>query len=78
MKGASVWLMTLYYGSVEENEENFGFCYDLNTGKKLSTIASRGRAANELTELEDFQIIGDSVQLYAYPNMIKLSARETL
>ena len=57
--------------SVEENEENFGFCYDLNTGKKLSTIASRGRAANELTELEDFQIIGDSVQLYAYPNMIK-------
>lgn len=22
--------------SVEENEENFGFCYDLNTGKKLS------------------------------------------
>ncbi len=64
--------------SVEENEDNFGFCYDLNTGKKLSTIASRGRAANELTELEDFQIIGDSVQLYAYPNMIKTFAKRDI
>ena len=65
--------------SIEEREDDFGACYNLNTGERLSIIASRGRAANELTELEDFQIIGDSVQLYAYPNTIKtFSKREII
>ena len=61
-----------------EDDDDFGSCYNLNTGEKLSIIASKGRAANELIGLEDFQIIGDSVQLYAYPNMIKTFAKKEI
>ena len=64
--------------SVRETEDDFGSCYNLNTGEKLSIIASKGRAVNELIGLEDFQIIGDSVQLYTYPNMIKTFAKKEI
>lgn len=55
-----------------------GACYNLNTGEKLSIIASKGRAANELTELEDFQITGDSVVLYGNHNTIKTFAKKDI
>lgn len=64
--------------SIKDREDDFGACYNLNTGERLSSIASRGRAANELTELEDFQIIGDSVQFYVYPNMVKTFAKRDI
>ena len=68
----------LWFVRREENDDDFGSCYNLNTGEKLSIIASKGRAANELIELEDFQIIGDSVQFYAYPNIIKTFAKKEI
>lgn len=64
--------------SIEEREDNFGFCYNINTGEKLSIIASKGRAANELTQFEAFQIIGDSVQLCTHPNTIKTFAKRDI
>lgn len=51
-----------------DGKVDFGFCYNLYTGEKLSTIASKGRAANELTELEEFKMVGDSIQFYTYGN----------
>lgn len=68
----------LWFVRREENDDDFGSCYNLNIGEKLSIIASKGRAANELIELEDFQIIGDSVQFYAYPNIIKTFAKKEI
>ena len=63
---------------IENREYDFGSCYNLNTGEKLSIIASKGRAANELTELEGFQMVGDSIQLYTYSNMIKAFAKREI
>ena len=58
----------------ERGKQDFGSCYDLNTGEKLAVIASRGNAANELAELEWFNMVGDSVLLYANRNTIKTFA----
>lgn len=56
----------LWYIRVDGGD--LGTCYDLSTGEKLSTIALRGRAANELTELRGLDIIGDSIHFYTYGN----------
>lgn len=63
---------------IREGEDDFGVCYNLYTGEKLSTIVSKGNAANELTQLEEFQIIGDSVQISIYPNTIKTFAKRDI
>ena len=47
----------------EDNGDDFGSCYNLNTGEKISTIASVGTSANELTALERFDIVGDLILL---------------
>lgn len=52
----------------EEGEYNFGSCYNLHTGEKLSTIVSKGRAANELIQFDGFNIVGDSLLLYTDRN----------
>lgn len=52
----------------EEGEYNFGSCYNLYTGEKLSTIVSKGRAANELIQFDGFNIVGDSLLLYTDRN----------
>ena len=67
---------TLWY--FEDSENDFGACYDLNTGKKLSIIASRGEAVNELSELEGLKFIGDSVLLYANRSTIKTFAKKDI
>ena len=67
---------TLWFFDFAETE--IGSCYNLNTGKKLSIIASIGRAANELTELDSFEIIGDSVLLYTGRNTIKTFAKKDI
>ena len=63
---------------VENGKDDFGACYDLNTGEKLSVIASKGRAANELIELAGFAIIRDSVLLYENQNTIKTFAKKDI
>lgn len=63
---------------VEDGKDDFGACYDLNTGKKLSVIASKGRAANELIELVGFSVMKDSVLLYANRNTIKTFAKKDI
>lgn len=63
---------------ISEGESDFGFCYNLHTGEKLSVIASKGRAANELTQLDDFNFIGDSIQLYTSQNIIKSFAKRDI
>ena len=63
---------------IREGEEDFGSCYNLHTGEKLSTIVLKGRAVNELIQLDYFDIIGDSVQLYTDPNTIKTFAKREI
>ncbi|MCR9012322.1 hypothetical protein [Gabonibacter chumensis] len=62
----------------ERGKHDFGSCYNLNTGEKLSTIASRGEAANELIDLDKFEMIGDSVLLYVNRNTIKTFAKKDI
>lgn len=52
-----------FFGSGERSV--VGYCYDLNTGKQLSTIAMKGNAANEFTSVYFFhnKMMGDSIQL---------------
>lgn len=59
----------LWYIKIDGTDD-FGACYNLRTGEKLSTIASKGRAAHELTALEGFDMVGDSIQFYTYGNRI--------
>lgn len=53
-----------------DGKADLGSCYNLYTGEKLSIIVSKGRAANELTDLEYFNMVGDSIQFYTYGNRI--------
>lgn len=62
----------------ERGKHAFGSCYDLNTGEKLSVIASRGKAADELTGLDEFEMIGDSVLLYVNRDTIKTFAKKDI
>lgn len=63
----------------KEGEYDLGTCYNINTGEKLSTIASKGRAANEIIQFDGFNIIGDSVLLYTDRNRtIKAFAKKDI
>lgn len=63
----------------KEGESDLGSCYNLNTGEKLSTIASKGRAANEIIQFDGFDVIGDSVLLYTDRNRtIKAFAKKDI
>lgn len=63
----------------KEGKSDLGSCYSLNTGKKLSTIASKGRATNEIIQADGFSIIGDSVLLYTDRNRtIKAFAKKDI
>lgn len=63
---------------VEDGKDNLGACYDLNTGKLLSVIASRGTAANEVNGLTGFKIVGDSILLHEGRNTIKTFAKKDI
>lgn len=67
---------TLWF--IREGEDDFGSCYNLYTGEELSTIASRGRAANELIRLDYFDIVGDSVLLCIDQNTIRTLAKRDI
>ena len=67
---------TLWF--VNEGKYDFGSCYNLNTGEKLSIVASKGRAAYELTYLDAFNMVGDSVQFHTNRNMIKTFAKQDI
>lgn len=45
----------------EKDPSNFGFCYNLNTKEKISTIIMRGRASYEFIQTPSVRIVGDSV-----------------
>lgn len=49
---------------LEKSKENFGHCYSLSTGKELSTLLGRGKAAYEMTSIPPSEIFfcGDSIQ----------------
>lgn len=47
-----------------DDDGSFGYCYDLNTGEKLSTIITKGRALNELSRLDVPEFSGDSIHFY--------------
>lgn len=68
IKDSTLWFFPL------QEREIIGSCYNLHTGNKLSSVISKGKAANEITSLSSFHIIGDSIQLHTYPNTIKCFA----
>ena len=65
------------YGE-DQKVENFGCCYDLETGKELSVIAMRGDAADELTGLEWYGMSGDSVTLWQDRKTMKTFAKKDI
>lgn len=62
----------------KDNSRDCGSCYDLNTGKKLSVIATKGDAPHELTKLETFAITNDFVLLYPQTHTIKAFAKKDI
>lgn len=48
----------------ENNDDNFGYCYGINSGVKLSTIINKGKANNEMTSIvtKNNMFIDDSIQ----------------
>lgn len=46
----------------EMNNDNLGYCHDLNNMKKLSAIITKGKASYELSELGTINFVGDSIQ----------------
>lgn len=63
---------------VENGKDDFGACYDLNTGEKLSVIVSKSMAENELIDLAGFAVTRDSVLLYTNRNTIKTFAKKDI
>lgn len=61
-----------------DGKEDIGYCYHLNTGDKLSVIASKGFAENELKELAEFYITNNSVVLFEDRNIIKTFAKKDI
>lgn len=59
--GSILWQFT------GNDPNNVGYCYDLNTGEKLSTIASIGNAGNEFigVSFSNSVMTRDSIHLYA-------------
>lgn len=62
----------------KNGRHDFGSCYDLNTRKKLSVIAYRGTSTNELSNLDWFNIIGDSLLFYVGQNTIKTCSKKDI
>lgn len=50
----------------EEMDNSLGTCNNLHTGKRLSTIISKGKADYELMEFPSYRFLGDSVQFQTY------------
>lgn len=61
-----------------EGSRDFGSCYDLNTGKKLSLIAARGGAPYELTDLRNVCITDDYVLLCPDAHTVKVIAKKDI
>lgn len=60
------------------NTDDFGYCFDLNTGEKLSVIANKGNAGNEFLVMYKSIIVGDSIQLHSGLNEIKTFAKKDI
>lgn len=58
------------------NSAEVGFCYDLNTGEKLSTIASRGKAIYEFIDVSPrrSKMTTDSIHIFEGSDMYALGA----
>lgn len=62
----------------ENGQNDFGYCYDLNTGERLSVIALKGDSSNQLKGLNGFDATGDSLHLYESQNTIKSFAKKDI
>lgn len=69
----------LWYFSWYDND-NIGFCYDLNTAEKLSTIAMKGKADHEFIQYNFYysKLTSDSLQLYTGLKTIKTFAKKDI
>lgn len=62
------------------DKDNIGFCYNLNTGEKLSTIAMKGKAAHEFIDciFNYSKMTNDSIQLYTGLRTIKTFSKKDI
>lgn len=59
---------------------NIGTCYNLNTGKALSTVGMIGKATYEFTDSPKYYFVDDSVQFYnsSYKHTIKTFSKNDI
>ena len=46
---------------LERNTNDFGHCYNINSGKVISTLIGKGRAQNEMANVIGIELHGDSI-----------------
>lgn len=68
----------LWHFESGEDNKDFGWCYNLNTGEKLGVLALRGEGKNDLMAGEWFQMAGDSVTLYQDRGTMKIFAKKDI
>lgn len=61
-----------------EETRNFGSCYDLNTGKKLSVIVARGDAPYELENFRGACVTNEGVLVRSEENIVKVIAKKDI
>lgn len=72
IEGSTLWYLM-------DDNNTLGFCYDLSTGEKISTIGTIGKAAYEFTTCPDFfSFVGDSLQFYTSRNEIKTFSKKDI
>lgn len=63
---------------LENNPNNIGHCYNLNTGKQLSVIGTIGKAKYEFLEMPSITFVGDSVQFYTISKDLKIFSQNDI
>lgn len=60
-----------------EDSQEIGFCYDMNTGEKISVIDLQGANPDNWQELTAYDFVGDSIML-CFKNTIKTFAQKDI
>lgn len=63
---------------LENNPNNIGHCYNLNTGEQLSVIGTIGKAKYEFLEMPSITFVGDSVQFHTINKDLKIFSQNDI
>lgn len=68
-----LWVVNDY-----NNEENLGYCFDLNSGTQLSVLGNVGKAAYEFMRVHKILLDGDSIQFHTETDAIRTYAKRDI